>query len=74
MKFFNIVFNNFGKGTVHKCRLCVAVPSTSTKRDECVTIQYVGGGWGVANRSNFEYLNPAFSCKLAVAVASILLK
>ena len=31
-------------------------------------------GVGVENRSSFEYLNPAFTCKLAVAVASIFTK
>ena len=41
-------------GTVHKCRLCVEVLSTSAKRVDCVLILYVGGGWGVANRSNFK--------------------
>ena len=61
-------------GTVNKWRLCVAVPSTSTKRYECVSIQYIDGGWGLANRSNFECLNPAFSCTLAVVVVSNLLK
>ena len=41
-------------GTVHKCRHCVEVPSTSTKCDDCVLILYVGGGWGVIDRSNFK--------------------
>ena len=41
-------------GTVHKCQLCVEVLSTSAKRVDCVLILYVGGGWGVINRSNFK--------------------
>ena len=41
---------NFGLWTVHKCRLWVAVPSTSSKRAECVSIQYVGGGVGVVGK------------------------
>ena len=41
-------------GTVHECRLCVEVPSISTKRVDCVLILFVGGGWGVTDRSNFK--------------------
>ena len=63
-------------GTVHKCRLCVEVPSTSSKRVDCGLILYVGGGQGVTNRSNFKkcgiFLEPHQIQSIVYTVYSII--